>query len=45
MENEASVNLEAKTASTITIKGILSLLVQSVDRDDGDERVISLDAI
>ncbi|XP_054813930.1 probable aminotransferase TAT2 isoform X1 [Prosopis cineraria] len=42
MENGAAMNHEAKTASTITIKGILSLLMQSVDGKDGDKRVISL---
>ncbi|KAK4252791.1 hypothetical protein QN277_014333 [Acacia crassicarpa] len=42
MVNEASIIHEAKTASTITIKGILSLLMQSVDGNDGDKRVISL---
>ncbi|XP_028798531.1 probable aminotransferase TAT2 isoform X2 [Neltuma alba] len=42
MENEASMNHEAKTASTITIKGILSLLMQSVDGNGGDKRVISM---
>ncbi|KAI9085896.1 hypothetical protein K1719_031973 [Acacia pycnantha] len=42
MENEVSMNHEAKTASTITLRGILSLLTQSVDGNDGDKRVISL---
>ncbi|KAF5728041.1 hypothetical protein HS088_TW21G00184 [Tripterygium wilfordii] len=43
MENNGSVlrNPEAELASRITIKGILSLLMQSVDEKDG-KRVISL---
>lgn len=40
MEN-GSVNHEVDTASTITIKGILSLLVQNVDEKNG-KRLISL---
>ncbi|TKY66469.1 aminotransferase TAT2 [Spatholobus suberectus] len=37
-------NYESKTTSTITIKGILSLLVESIDEncDGGSKRVISL---
>ncbi|KAJ7981775.1 Tyrosine aminotransferase [Quillaja saponaria] len=36
-----TTNYEANTASTITIKGILSLLMQSID-DNNDKKVISL---
>ncbi|KAI9110957.1 hypothetical protein K1719_018077 [Acacia pycnantha] len=39
LENEASVNHEAKIASSITIKGILSLLMQSVDGNGGDKKL------
>lgn len=42
MENGAVINHEAKAASTITIKGILSLLMQSTDQNDDGKRVISL---
>ena len=38
-----AVNYESKTTSTITIKGILSLLMESIDENPGDgKRVISL---
>ncbi|KAF7836688.1 putative aminotransferase TAT2 [Senna tora] len=43
MENGASMtNHEAKTASTITIKGILNLLMESIDETHGLKRVLSL---
>ena len=43
MENGVAMNENhaAKAASTITIKGILSLLMQSIDENE-DKRVISL---
>ncbi|KAK6229396.1 hypothetical protein SCA6_018347 [Theobroma cacao] len=41
MENGTVLNHEMETASTITIKGILSLLMQNVDEKNG-KRLISL---
>ncbi|EOY13098.1 Tyrosine transaminase family protein [Theobroma cacao] len=41
MENATVLNHEMETASTITIKGILSLLMQNVDEKNG-KRLISL---
>lgn len=41
MMETGAVNSDMDTASTITIKGILSLLVQNVDENDG-KRLISL---
>ncbi|KAL5738163.1 hypothetical protein ACOSP7_030924 [Xanthoceras sorbifolium] len=40
--NGRSMNHGVDTASTITIKGILSLLMQNVDEKDDEKRVISL---
>lgn len=41
MENGGVVNREVETVSTITIKGILSLMMQNIDKENG-KRVISL---
>lgn len=41
MENGGAVNHEAETVSTITIKGILSLIMQNIDEENG-KRVITL---